>query len=79
MTAKALIKQAEWRRMAAVAKETGLSAWVEVDGKKFGVSPDIPAIHSPGPVDNSPQDFASVAEWQTWRDQERAREVQRRS
>lgn len=51
MTATALVKKADLRRLAAVAKEAGVSAWVEVDGKKFGVSPNIPDIHSaPKPI-----------------------------
>jgi hypothetical protein len=47
MTSTATVKKADLRRLAAVAKEAGVSAWVEVDGKKFGVSPDIPDIHNP--------------------------------
>ncbi len=56
MTATATVKKADLRRLAAVAKETGLSAWVEVDGKKFGVSPDIPAINKATKV-ALPEDF----------------------
>lgn len=79
MTAAALVKSADLKRMADIALSKGVRVEIEVDGRIIRVAPDIPVIHSPGPVDNSPQDFASVAEWQTWRDQERAREVQRRS
>jgi hypothetical protein len=50
MTATALIKEADLRRMAKIAKSDGVTVWVEVNGKRVGVSPDIPAIHSDKPV-----------------------------
>ncbi|MGQ3215762.1 hypothetical protein [Shinella sp.] len=43
MTAPALIKQAELRRMASIAKKEGVR--VEVNGKIFRISPDIPDNH----------------------------------
>ncbi|WP_312808741.1 hypothetical protein [Agrobacterium cavarae] len=39
MTKKALISQADLKRMAAIAKSEGVVVSVEVDGKKFSVSP----------------------------------------
>lgn len=39
MTKPALVSQADLMRMAAVAKRTGMTVWVEVDGRKYGVSP----------------------------------------
>ena len=45
MTASALIKESDLHRMAKVAKRDGVTVWVEIDGKKIGVSPDIPTNH----------------------------------
>ncbi|MCZ3377486.1 hypothetical protein [Rhizobium sp. AG207R] len=45
MTASALIKESDLHRMAKVAKRDGVTVWIEIDGKKIGVSPDIPANH----------------------------------
>ena len=39
MTAAALIKRADLKRMAEVANETGATVWVEIDGKKIGITP----------------------------------------
>lgn len=39
MTKPALVSQADLMRMAAVAKRTGMTVWVEVEGRKYGVSP----------------------------------------
>lgn len=43
MTANALVKEADLKRMAKVAKQTG----IEIAGMIIRVAPDIPAIHSP--------------------------------
>ncbi|GAC1042319.1 hypothetical protein [Rhizobium sp. SG526] len=51
MTASALIKESDLHRMAKVAKRDGVTVWVEIDGKKIGVSPDIPAIHKKDDVE----------------------------
>lgn len=51
MTAPALIKQAELRRMAAVAKKDGVRVEVEVNGKIFRISPDIPDSHRLKPIE----------------------------
>lgn len=50
MTTPALIKQAELRRMANIAKSEGVRVEVEVGGRVFRVSPDIPNNHSPSAV-----------------------------
>lgn len=47
MTAPALVKSADLKRMADIALEKGVRVEVEVDGKIIRVAPDIPAIHSP--------------------------------
>lgn len=64
MTAPALIKQADLRRMAEIAKSQGVRVEMEIDGKIFRVSPDIHDNHSNTAVD---ADLAfggnSLSEW----------------
>ncbi|MBD9455179.1 hypothetical protein IB244_27250 [Rhizobium sp. RHZ02] len=79
MTRAALLKESDLHRMAKIAKRDGVRVEVEVNGKIIRISPDIPEINKPARVDLQPEDFTSLAEWQAWRDQERAREAQRRS
>jgi hypothetical protein len=79
MTRAALVKSSDLKRMAIVAKQTGMRFEIEVGGTIVRVLPDIPNSHSPSRVDLKPEDFTSLAEWQAWRDQERAREAQRHS
>jgi hypothetical protein len=50
MTATALVKESDLKRMAKIAKRDGVTVWIEVNGKRIGVSPDIPAIHRDKPV-----------------------------
>lgn len=57
MTASALVKESDLKRMAKIAKTQGVTVWVEVNGTRVGVSPDIPDIHSDTPV-ALPKDFA---------------------
>ncbi len=77
MTASALVKQADLKRMATIAKSQGVTVWIEVNGQRVGVSPDTTDIRKKKSVDLKPEDFTSLADWQAWRDQERAREDQR--
>lgn len=42
MSKKTLISQAELRRMAAIAKSEGVVVSIEVDGRKFSISPYTP-------------------------------------
>jgi hypothetical protein len=79
VTRAALLKESDLHRMAKIAKRDGVRVEVEVNGKIIRISPDIPEINKPERVDLQPEDFTSLAEWQAWRDQERAREAQRRS
>lgn len=51
MTTPALVKSADLKRMADVAKMKGVTVWIEINGRRVGVSPDIPAIHSAKPVE----------------------------
>lgn len=57
MTAPALVKSADLKRMATVAKRENVTVWVEIDGRRFGVSPDIQDINRQKKVD-LPDDFA---------------------
>jgi len=43
MTTPALVKAADLKRMADVAKSKGVTVWIEINGRRVGVSPDIPA------------------------------------
>ena len=79
MTTPALVKSADLKRMAAVAKQTGMRVEIEINGTIVRVAPDIPVINKTEPVDMQPEDFTSLADWQAWRDRERAREAQRNS
>lgn len=68
MTKKCVVSQADLMRMAAVAKSTGMTVWVEVEGRKYGVSPPT------GNTDASiKEDIAyggtSLAEWRNRRPQ----------
>jgi hypothetical protein len=43
MTTPALVKSADLKRMASIAKTQGVTVWIEtIDGRRVGVSPDIP-------------------------------------
>ncbi len=77
MTSPALVRSADLKRMADIAKSKGVTVWIEIDGRRIGVSPDIHNVNNPAPVDLQPEDFTSLAEWQAWRDRNRARETQR--
>lgn len=57
MTSPALVRTADLKRMADVAKSKGVTVWMEIDGRRVGVSPDIPDIHRPTKVE-LPDDFA---------------------
>lgn len=50
MTAPALVKQSELKRMAAIAKSEGVPIELEVEGRIYRVLPDIPNIHNPEAV-----------------------------
>lgn len=50
MTASALVKQSDLKRMATIAKEQGVTVWIEINGKRVGISPDTSTIHSDKPV-----------------------------
>lgn len=50
MTTPALVKSADLKRMATVAKRDGVRVEIEIDGKIIRVAPDIPDTHRPKPV-----------------------------
>ena len=49
MTSPALIKKTDLRRMASIAKSENVAVWIEIDGRRIGVSPD----HPPRPDEKS--------------------------
>lgn len=57
MTAPALVRKADLRRMAEVARETGTRLEIEKNGVIYRAAPDIPDIHRPAKVE-LPDDFA---------------------
>lgn len=57
MTTPAIVKSADLKRMAAVAKQTGMRIEIEINGTIVRVAPDIPTIHKPMKVE-LPDDFA---------------------
>ncbi len=69
MTAPALVKQSELKRMAAIAKSEGVTVSIEVGGKIIKVSPTIPDNHIQPPVD---RDISyggnSLSEWRARRE-----------
>jgi len=71
MTKKSIITQSELQRMARVAKSEGVEVWVEIDGKRYGVSPADP---KPKTKNVKPEEFETLAEWLAWREEQRARE-----
>lgn len=50
MTASALLKQSDLKRMATIAKQQGVRVEVEVGGKIIRISPDIPDNHTNGQI-----------------------------
>jgi hypothetical protein len=76
MTEPAFIKLGDLKRMATVAKSHNVTVWVEIDGRRVGVSPPGADTRAPIDIDDgSPENFRSLAEWKAWRDRKRAREA----
>ncbi|PDT47427.1 hypothetical protein CO661_11825 [Sinorhizobium fredii] len=73
MTKRAPIKQADLNRLAAVAKRNNITIEVEAEGYTIRMHPNSAA--PPATVDREPEEFTSLAEWQAWRDRQRAREA----
>ncbi|WP_311272105.1 MULTISPECIES: hypothetical protein [unclassified Rhizobium] len=65
MTKKTFVKQAELKRMAAIAKSEGVVVSIEMDGRKFSVSPFVPEITSASTTNHGP---SFLGEWRAQRD-----------
>ncbi len=64
MTASALVKQSDLKRMAQIAKSEGVRVEIEINGKIIRVSPDIPTIHKSDDVDAPlPTGSNALSEW----------------
>lgn len=50
VTAKAIVKTADLKRMADIAKAKNVTVWIEVDGMRIGVSPEMPVLKATKPV-----------------------------
>ncbi|WP_421360308.1 hypothetical protein [Agrobacterium rosae] len=61
MTKKAMVTQADLKRMATIAKSEGVVVSVEIDGRKFSVSPYVP----PEPSEEYP--FQNIKSWEEWK------------
>ncbi|UDU18796.1 hypothetical protein [Sinorhizobium meliloti] len=72
MTSRAIIKQAELNRLAAVAKRNNITIGVEAERYAIRLHPNSAA---PPETDLQPEGFTSFSEWQAWRDRERVRET----
>lgn len=57
MSATALVRRSDLKRLADVAKATGMRIEIEVNGVIVRIAPDIPNIHKPERVE-LPDDFA---------------------
>jgi hypothetical protein len=50
MTSKAIVKAADLKRMANIAKANNVTVWIEIDGKRIGISPEMPAVQATKPL-----------------------------
>lgn len=54
MTAPALVRKADLKRMADIAKSEGVTVWTEgPDGRKIGVSPDTLLVNRKEEIDDA--------------------------
>ena len=72
MTERAQIRQADIARAAKVAKAENVAVRIEAAGVVFVVLPDFHSLE----VDSNPnpESFATLDQWQAWREKGRARE-----
>jgi hypothetical protein len=69
MTAPALVKSADLKRMADIALEKGVRVEIEIDGKIIRVAPDIPDNHKQTSVDRDVSYGGnSLSEWRARRE-----------
>lgn len=66
MTEAAIIKTAEWKRMAKVANSEGVDCWQEINGRRYGVSPAGRGNLSENDIDLADNQPANG--WAAWRD-----------
>ncbi|CAD7023328.1 hypothetical protein REJC140_00169 [Pseudorhizobium endolithicum] len=57
MTSPALVRAADLKRMADVAKAKNVTVWIEINGRRIGVSPDLPPIDSGAKPTQKYEDF----------------------
>lgn len=62
MTKRTPITQAELKRMAAIAKSEGVTVSVEMDGRKFSVSP-----YSPFDPAREKYEYADINSYEGWK------------
>lgn len=62
MTKRTPITQAELKRMAAIAKSEGVSVSVEMDGRKFSVSPYVPVEPA-----REEYEYADINSYEGWK------------
>lgn len=46
MSAPVLIKRSDLNRMADIALARGVTVWIEINGKRIGVSPDFHKVEA---------------------------------
>jgi len=51
MTGAALVKASDLKRMADVAKAKGVTVWIEVNGRRVGISPETRAPRDEASID----------------------------
>lgn len=76
---RAAIRQADIERILRAAKAVGAVVQIDLRNLVVTVTPGSDLASPLQSVDPNPEDFTSLADWQAWRDQERAREAQGRS
>jgi hypothetical protein len=57
MTRAAVVKESDLHRMAKIAKRDNVTVWMEIDGRRIGVSPEPPDANPDKKV-ALPKDFA---------------------
>jgi hypothetical protein len=75
MTTKVAITSAELKRMADVANSKRVTVWKEVNGQKYGVSPDTQTNQKIEPIDMRPENFTSLDDWKNWKAGNSARQA----
>ncbi len=69
MTKRAMVPQADLKRMAAIAKSEGVVVSVEVDGRKFSVSPYAP------PSTSEEYPFQHINSFEDWKNRHTKKKI----